>query len=64
MFGSLTVLELDGHTAIETEMGGGLVTASCTCGRFVIQGEALEVAEALDSHMTNEGIRAGLQVAG
>ena len=64
MFGSLKVLGLEGHTAIETDMGGGLVTATCSCRRFVIQGEALEVAEALDSHMTNEGIRAGLQVAG
>lgn len=61
MFAGVKVLELEGHKIVETDHGGGLVTASCTCQRFVIQGAELEVAEALDAHMTNVGVLAGLE---
>lgn len=59
----LRVLEIEGHSPIETDHQGGLVTVSCECGGFKVQGDTLTTAEAFDQHMWNAGARAGLEPA-
>jgi len=62
----LKVLELEGHRTVEQDHGGGLVTVSCTCGGFKLQGDIEDTADlvdALEAHMANAGARAGLELA-